>query len=286
MKYLSVKLIYLLFIYFAADALCAVEKEDPHYKERAQFYKWFLLFERPNLVKEDEYIRSITSEDVVLDIYGNRSRGREGVHALLNHVRNWNNSHHIKKIDTIKTTGELNLLSADVLYQNVFPSGARNNILIRYKVGFEYSDPHTPVFNTIQLSEIKKQEGGGYVDAYNTNVAYSIVYAWLAMLSGETPVKQFSSEYMEDKFRCSSLSSATEDDSLCLSAYHFNPKMYEIESVTITENVGKAIGFRVVFQPNDKNKKLTSLATDWSLTVLDEGDYKVSSIKFLSTNTQ
>ncbi|CAF1288747.1 unnamed protein product, partial [Didymodactylos carnosus] len=92
-----------------------------------QFYRWFQVYERPYTVERINNSLDILEDNVTIESSNGVMNGKDNYPNRLLTYRGWHNAHHIEILKDIEILPNSKIkLEADVLYQNILPTGIGN----------------------------------------------------------------------------------------------------------------------------------------------------------------
>lgn len=150
----------------------------------AQYYRWFLLFERPQNSKRITNHLEILHENVKIKTYSGSMNGHSGMEDFIKDVGHWRNSHHILDPQVTRNQDGILILEADIVYQNIINQDQRNNYRLHYSAKLEPNKNNLPIFTQLELLPTAVLGAQDFKDAYLINKSKAFVHFWLSILDG------------------------------------------------------------------------------------------------------
>ncbi|MDG3086216.1 hypothetical protein P7F88_08905 [Vibrio hannami] len=165
---------------------------------KAQYYRWFQLYEREltkprianqlDIFTEDIYIKSVVGERTGKPAYVEAIALYEG----------WKNAHHVKRMNITQVDGGYRL-QATIDYQGIKPNGELSAYEVTYDANLRNGAERLPKFSKIVITPTVAQ-GNSYSDAYLDNRAKSLMHYWLGLIEKlDGNIEPFK-EILADKF--------------------------------------------------------------------------------------
>jgi hypothetical protein len=160
---------------------------------KAQYYRWYQLYERPMNEKRIANQLDLLLEDFTLQSAAGVTKGHDDYTGKLDAYKGWKNAHHVQNVTFKKDSAGTHQLIADIRYQNIKPDGEKAAYAINYVVDFENVNKALKKIANIDLKATGVIEDE-YVDAYPKNRMMSLMHYWIAnveQLDGNvTPFKE------------------------------------------------------------------------------------------------
>jgi pimeloyl-ACP methyl ester carboxylesterase len=208
-----------------------------------QFYRWYQLYEGDLTDVRINNQMDILSDDVLIKSAAGEMKGSVNYPARLAVYEGWKNAHHVQSVDVIeRKDGTINL-EADIIYQNIKPTGEESKYSLHYSTFLEkYGNELLPRFSELNLMPTGQLEPTVFDDAYAVNRMKSLMHYWLLnmeQLDGNvTPFEEIlTSEFLLNFTTTSALNSIeglskwlqTVPTALKLSSH--NPQNFTVKSV-------------------------------------------------------
>lgn len=162
----------------AAPAPSAETRTD--HAALTQFYRWYVLYERPITPERVEHQLEILAPDVQID--GARGKGtghaayREVVAALPTAERH---AHHIQRTKITRRDATTTDLEADIVYHMSGPDKSVVSHALHYTTTLRDEPGRLPVFTSITIKPTGPGNATAFADAYAHNRATSFLHYWL-----------------------------------------------------------------------------------------------------------
>lgn len=168
---------------------------------KAQFYRWFQVYERPeggienalDLLDEDFHVKSGLGEAKGHDQY------RERVQSL---PKTWQNAHRVSDIEvSIPEEGEIGL-TAKVTYQNkgLLPDNQVREATLSYEAGFAAGETLLRPLGMVVISQEDERVADEFIDTYPVNRVLSLMHYWLGIIEDPKRDAEPFKEILADDF--------------------------------------------------------------------------------------
>ncbi|USD66976.1 hypothetical protein [Vibrio sp. SCSIO 43136] len=147
---------------------------------KAQYYRWFQLYERDLSQLRIENQLDILSDDIQVKSGAGHRSGKQAYTQALSMYQGWQNAHHVEQIEVMDSSDGLRL-SAAIEYQGIKPNGERNAYQVEYQALLAQGEGTLPRFSSIELAPTGKRDVK-FVDAYPENRARSLTHYWLGLI--------------------------------------------------------------------------------------------------------
>ncbi|MFT2111770.1 hypothetical protein [Marinomonas sp. 2405UD68-3] len=148
---------------------------------KAQFYRWYQLYERPMNKTRIENQMDILAKGIMITSAAGQVKGKENYHERVKVFTGWKNAHHVQAVNVIETSPTEYQLTASIQYQNIKPDGEKSSYSIDYDTRLIASNSLLPTFAEINI----KPTGTtmlDFEDAYPENRMLSLVHYWAALM--------------------------------------------------------------------------------------------------------
>ena len=145
-----------------------------------QYYRWYQLYEGELSDVRIDNQMDILSDDVLIKSAAGEMKGSANYPARLAVYKGWKNAHHVQDVNvTEMEDGKLNL-EADIIYQNIKPTGEESIYSLHYSTFLEKSEGELlPLFTELNLAPTGKLEPKPFEAAYVNNRVMSLLHYWL-----------------------------------------------------------------------------------------------------------
>jgi pimeloyl-ACP methyl ester carboxylesterase len=145
-----------------------------------QYYRWYQLYEGELSEVRINNQMNILSDDVLIKSAAGEMKGSANYPARLAVYKGWKNAHHVQNVNVSELEdGKLNL-EADIIYQNIQPSGEESIYSLHYSTFLEKSEGELlPLFTELNLVPTGKLEPKPFEAAYAENRVMSLLHYWL-----------------------------------------------------------------------------------------------------------
>ncbi len=168
---------------------------------KAQFYRWFQVYERPVNVPRIESQLELLVDEIIIDnpLSGER-RGKAACAEALLLLTNSKNAHHVSDICIIVQDEAKALLTATVHYQNIRPDNERFSYAISYSVIVDINGKNLPFLSKVTIQPIEQTQEI-FEDTYPTNRVKSLIHYWLALVERLESDPEPFCELLADQFQ-------------------------------------------------------------------------------------
>ncbi|MGI2170412.1 hypothetical protein ACROAE_09470 [Shewanella sp. MF05960] len=145
-----------------------------------QYYRWYQLYEGELSDIRINNQMDILSDDVLIKSAAGEMKGSANYPDRLAMYKGWKNAHHVQNVNVTEVAdGRLNL-EADIIYQNIQPSGEQSIYSVHYSTFLEKSEGELlPLFTELNLIPTSQLEPKPFEAAYADNRVLSLLHYWL-----------------------------------------------------------------------------------------------------------
>ncbi len=155
------------------------EKTTQSHLAKAQYYRWYQLYERPmNEVRINNQM-DMFMDDIVIESSAGTMTGKESYPERLTAYKGWKNAHHVQNVAITTGKNGKTQIIADIKYQNIRPDGKKASYTIDYLVDLEINLEELPKLSKVSIKPTGETEDT-FKDAYPNNRVNSLIYYWLA----------------------------------------------------------------------------------------------------------
>lgn len=148
---------------------------------KAQFYRWYQLYERPITNNRVQNQLDILDNDIIITSAAGQQKGKQGYPARLALFKGWENAHHVQSVEVTSIGDGSYKLTANIEYQNIKPNGEKNSYRLNYDTRLQDTDSLLPQFTEITIKPTGVSDLT-FEDAYPTNRALSLMHYFLALM--------------------------------------------------------------------------------------------------------
>lgn len=253
-----------------------------------QFYRWYQLYEGDLSDVRINNQMDILSDDVLIKSAAGEMKGSANYPARLAMYKGWKNAHHVQNVDVVEREDGTTNLEADIIYQNIQPTGEENKYTLHYSTFLKKTgDNLLPIFTELNLMPTGQLEPTPFDDAYAENRMMSLMHYWILnmeQLDGNvTPFEELlTSEFLLNFSTTSALSSIeglqkwlqTVPTSLKLSSH--NPQNFKVK--TVAENTYE-LEVDFVWRGVTKDDKALKGTTHHKWLIVDDPNERFARIK-------
>ncbi len=183
------------------------EKTIASHSAKAQYYRWYQLYERPMNKERIANQMDLFTDDLIIENAVDTLKGKENYPARLTVYEGWKNAHHVQNVSFVTNSDGSNEIVADIRYQNIQPDGKKASYTLDYIMKLDSTTKELPKLAKVIIKPTGVTEDE-FKDSYSTNRVNSLMYCWLAYverLDGNvTPFKELLTEDFELNFSTSS----------------------------------------------------------------------------------
>lgn len=263
-------------------------------KVLAQYYRWFLTFERSYNDQRLANHMQLMTDDLDLNAVGGQINGKQHLLDFMDYIKDWQNSHQVKNAKVSIGSNDTLLLLADILYQNILPDSSRTNHNFRYSAKLLDPKDGLPLFSKITVTEdTTYQIKQPYKDLYWENRSKAFIYYWIHLMDhlngNESKFDELLAENFDLEFIDTSINNSAD-----FKAWITETKSQIASSLHIPKNIDawldKDNAIRVSFDVDwhgltiDGDKLFAQIHHDWILeSELDEPYARLKEIKIDQT---
>jgi len=157
------------------------EKTTQSHLVKAQFYRWYQLYERPINDARTTNQLDILDDNIIITTTAGQQKGKSGYPERLTAYKGWRNAHHVQTVNVIETSPNVYQLTASIQYQNIKPDGVKSSYSIDYDTKLMDSNLLLPRFTDISIKPTG-ETSLDFEDAYPKNRMLSLVHYWAALM--------------------------------------------------------------------------------------------------------
>lgn len=179
---------------------------------KAQFHRWFQIYERPEGGVPNA-LDILTDDATVVSGLGTANGHDEYAARVAQLPDTWRNAHVLSALDITHGTDGAMTLSAEITYQNqgLLPEGAVREAELTYTVGLVGGETVLPKLSTVKIDQSSETTTEVFVDAYAENRLRSLVHYWLALIEDPSRDPEPVREILADGFTLNFSSGAITD---------------------------------------------------------------------------
>lgn len=155
------------------------EKTLKSHLAKAQYYRWYQLYERPINEERTANQMDLFIDDVIIESSGGTMKGKENYPERLGAYKGWKNAHHVQNVSLNTDKDGKSQIIADIRYQNIQPDGTKASYTLDYVMEFEELSNKLPKLAKVVIKPTGETEDE-FKDAYPDNRINSLVYYWLS----------------------------------------------------------------------------------------------------------
>lgn len=180
-----------------------------------QLYRWYQLYEGELSDVRITNQLGILSDDVLIKSAAGEMRGAVNYPSRLAVYKGWQNAHHVQNVEVNERAGGTLNVEADIIYQNIKPTGEKSNYTLHYSTMLAFSPNQLlPRFTELNLMPTGELESTAFDNAYAKNKMLSLMHYWLLnmeQLDGNVePFKELLAPEFELNFSTADVISTTE----------------------------------------------------------------------------
>ncbi len=183
------------------------EKTTQSHLAKAQYYRWYQLYERPMNELRIANQMDMFIDTIVIKSAAGVMKGKENYPERLTAYKGWKNAHHVQNVKVITNEEGQTQIIADIKYQNIQPDGKKGSYTIDYLIDVENNLKELPKLLKVSIKPTGETQDI-FKDAYPNNRVNSLMYYWIAnmeQLDGNVkPFKELLTEEFQLNFSTSS----------------------------------------------------------------------------------
>ncbi len=175
------------------------EKTLESHLAKAQYYRWYQLYERPMNEQRITNQMDLFVDDVVIESAAGIMKGKENYPKRLGAYEGWKNAHHVQNVSLVTGKEGKSQVVADIRYQNIQLDGKKASYTLDYVMEFEDISNELPKLAKVIIKPTGETKDT-FEDAYPNNRINSLMYYWLSNMEQlDGNVKPFE-ELLTDDF--------------------------------------------------------------------------------------